>query len=242
MKIGVAQTRPVKGDIAVNIGHHIKLVQLAIDGGAEVIIFPELSLTGHEPSLANELATHKEHNSLDELQTVSDSNNITIGAGMPIRTEGGVLIGMIIFRTGQPREVYYKQYLHADELPFFISGSGQVFINDDKTKAGLAICYELSIPAHSAGVSAAGADIYIASVAKTADGVKKANETLSAIARKYSMTVLMANCVGPCDNFESAGQTSVWNNKSVLMGRLNDKDEGVLIFDTDTKRLISKLH
>ena len=46
MKICVAQTRPVKGDIKANIEHHKKLIDLAISNGGDTIIFPELSITG----------------------------------------------------------------------------------------------------------------------------------------------------------------------------------------------------
>jgi predicted amidohydrolase len=43
MRIGVAQTRPVKGDIRRNIAGHKALIRLAADYGADAIIFPELS-------------------------------------------------------------------------------------------------------------------------------------------------------------------------------------------------------
>jgi hypothetical protein len=85
-----------------------------------------------------------------------------------------------------------------------------------------------------------GARIYIASVAKTADGVSKAIRTLSDIAKKYSMTVLMSNCVGPCDNFEAGGRSSAWNDRGELLGRLNDTAEGFLILDTKNGELVQK--
>jgi predicted amidohydrolase len=46
MKICVAQTRAIKGDIQSNIDNHKKLIDLAISNGANIVIFPELSLTG----------------------------------------------------------------------------------------------------------------------------------------------------------------------------------------------------
>ena len=77
MKIAVAQTRPVKGDIKANIEHHKKMINLAISHGADMIIFPELSITGYEPELAKELATNQDDSRFDELQQISDtqSNN-----------------------------------------------------------------------------------------------------------------------------------------------------------------------
>lgn len=109
-----------------------------------------------------------------------------------------------------------------------------------KRNIALAICYEISVPEHSENAYNSGAEIYIASVAKSADGVEKAVKNLTNIAKQYSMTVLMSNCLGPCDGFESGGKTSIWNNKGLLMGQLNDAAEGILLIDTDTQELIEK--
>ncbi len=57
MKICVAQTKPVKGNILKNINHHKTLIDTAISHGVDTIVFPELSLTGYEPELTEDLAT-----------------------------------------------------------------------------------------------------------------------------------------------------------------------------------------
>ena len=238
MKICVAQTRPVKGDIQSNIINHKKLIDTAIVHETDLIVFPELSITGYEPSLASELATDKDDNRFDVFQKISNSKNIIIGVGMPIKTGSGVQIGMIIFQPGKAREVYAKQHLHSDELPYFVNGKEQFYLNNNSHKIALAICYELSVTGHSANAYNHSADVYLASVAKTAEGVGKAAKSLSDIAKKYSMTVLMSNCVGPCDNFQSAGKTAVWNKKGELVGQLNAESEGLLIFDSETFQLI----
>jgi predicted amidohydrolase len=136
--------------------------------------------------------------------------------------------------------LYSKKYLHPDEEEFFISGQNSSRLINNKPNIGLAICYELSVPEHSENAFKNGAEIYIASVAKTVKGVEKAIKTLSDIANKYSMTVLMSNSVGLCDDGECAGKTSIWNNKGLLAGQLNDTNEGILIIDTDTQELIEK--
>ena len=144
---------------------------------------------------------------------------------------------MVIFQPHKARTTYSKKYIHPDEEPFFISGQNFGCLPGTKPKIGLAICYELSIPEHSENAHQCGAEVYIASVAKTAEGVEKAHKSLSEIAGKYSMTVLMSNCVGHCDNFESAGRTAIWNNKGVLMAQLGSDEEGILIVDTDTQEI-----
>src|SRR5690606_40479604 len=61
---------------------------------------------------------------------------------------------------------------------------------------------------------------------------------LSAIAREYSMTVLMSNCIGIADGQRCAGQSSVWNNQGLLIDQLDDSHEGI-IQDRKSTRLNS---
>lgn len=49
----------------------------------------------------------------------------------------------------------------------------------------------------------------------------------------------MSNCVGDCDNFVSAGKSSVSNDKGQLLSQLNDTNEGIAIFDDDTQESIA---
>ena len=51
MRICVAQSKPIKEDIVANIEQHKKFIHLAIYSKADVIVFPELSITGYEPTL-----------------------------------------------------------------------------------------------------------------------------------------------------------------------------------------------
>ena len=238
MKICVAQTRAVKGNVGANIANHKNFVGLAVSHGAGMIVFPELSITGYEPTLAKALATNKEDDNFQELQDLSDSKDIIIAAGMPIETDQGISIGMIIFQPHQPRQTHFKQHLHPDEEPYFTKGAYQPVLM--AKHIALAICYEISVPAHAEQAYKNGTEIYIASVAKTATGVEKAIETLSEAAKKYSMTVLMSNFVGINDGSECTGQSSVWNNRGKLMEQLNAKDEGLIIFDSETHEIIKE--
>lgn len=240
MKLCAAQTRPVKGDIAENIGSHKKLIDLAVANGANFIIFPELSITGYEPTLAGELATHLNDSRLDDFQTLSDAGPLTVGVGIPLKTTDGITISMVIFQPGKDRAVYSKQYLHADEAPYFVSGHNTVGLLGPEANIAPAICYELSVPEHSDAAHNAGAKTYFASVVKTAAGTAKAVDTLAEIAKTYSMNVVMANCVGVCDGDVCGGRSSVWNQRGQLLGQLNDTDEGILLFDTATQEVIEK--
>ncbi len=232
MKIAVAQTRPVKGDIQKNIDAHKRFIRMAHSLQADLVVFPELSITGYEPALAKDLATTVHDERFDSFQLMSDEMSIIIAVGMPLKTEEGERISLFFFQPNQPRQVYSKQYLHEDEFPFFTAGEGSITLTIDKERIVPAICYEISVPEHAAAAAQNKATIYLASVAKTKEGVEKARTRLSAIAQHYSMTVLMSNCVGRCDNFIAAGHTSAWNNKGELVGRLDSRKEGVLLLNT----------
>ena len=149
MKICIAQTKPIKGNVSANIEAHIKFIELALTLNAEAIFFPELSLTGYEPELARELATNQNDTRLDIFQQISDNNNIIIGLGLPIIADSHIRISMIIFEPNKPRQTYSKQQLHSDEFPYFENGVGQIIIKTKDKNIAPAICYESLQPTHS---------------------------------------------------------------------------------------------
>ena len=240
MKIAVAQTRPIKGEISANIDQHKKLIQLAISQNADAIFFSELSLTGYEPELAKDLATNEDDIRFDDFQTISDTNKITIGLGMPTNTNSGIQISMIIFQPNVARQTYSKQQLHSDELPYFINGEKQIILKVGNKNIAPAICYESLQTNHSENAGKLGAEIYLTSVAKSQNGVEKAMTHYPAVAKKLSVPVLMSNCVGYCDNFESVGKSSVWTKEGDLVGQLDDRHEGIIIFDTETEKVFTQ--
>lgn len=240
MRVCVAQTKPVKGDIESNINSHKNLIDLAAANGAEIIIFPELSVIGYEPELAKELAIHQDDSRFDDFQKIADNKQITIGIGAPTQNIAGICISMIIFQPHKARQTYSKKYLHSDEEAFFVGGESSFGLLDNNAKIAFAICYEVSVQEHAENAFTSGAEIYIASVANSVNGTNKATKRLSEIANKYSMTVLMSSYVGYCANFECGGKTSIWNRNGLLLSQLDDANEGIIIVDTDTQKIIEK--
>ena len=240
MKISVAQLKPIKGNISANIETHKKLIGLAISYKSNAIFFPELSVTGYEPGLAKDLSKNQENREFDDFQEISNKNKITIGIGMPTKSDSGIKISMIIFQPYKPRQSYSKQQLHTDEFPYFVNGEEQIILTVDNKKIAPAICYESLQIEHSENVKKLGAEIYVASVAKSQNGIEKAVKHYPMVAKKFLMPVLMANCVGYCDNFYSIGKSAVWTKQGNLAGQLDDKLEGILIFDTETEEVIEQ--
>jgi predicted amidohydrolase len=211
---------------------HVELIDLAVAHGADVVYFPELSLTGYEPRRATSLATTTTDPRLAVLQQRSDTYNLIIGVGLPIAVGSHVQIGMVWFSPNTPRRGYAKQHLHADELPFFVPGARQLVLEAAAHTLAPAICYESLQLHHADDAAKLGADLYLASVAKPASAVAKAMLHYPTVARKHTMYVMMADCVGPSDDFVSVGQSAVWNTRGELLAQMDTESEGMVLVDT----------
>ncbi|MBX2917463.1 MAG: carbon-nitrogen hydrolase family protein [Cyclobacteriaceae bacterium] len=238
MKLALAQTKPVTGNISANIIAHEQFILNAVADGADAIFFSELSLTGYEPALVEVLAIAPTDARLKLFQELSNQHTINIAVGAPLKTQAGIIISLLIFQPGQPMLVYGKQYLHPDEEPWFVPGNNLAPISINDCRVGLAICYELAVEEHFNTMMPAKPDVYIASVAKFSKGIEPSYKRLAAIA-STGLYALFVNAVGKADNGLCAGGSAVWNRKGELLAKLDDVHGGLLIFDTVTE-LITK--
>lgn len=234
MKIALAQIKPLRGDITGNYQKHKEWIVQARYSNADLIVFPELSLSGYEPSLARELALEPQAKVLDELESLASIHRLTIAVGFPLLIDEGLYIAMGIFQPDADRQLYAKQYLHEDEKTYFLPGKKQIIFRVKGYRIAPAICYEALQEKHSQRVFLLGADIYIASVAKPQRGIDKAYQWLPVITKKYSVPVLMVNSIGCCDNFLSAGQSAIWQKGGALQAQLNSRDEALLFYQTNS--------
>lgn len=235
MKICIAQIRAIKGNIEESLKQHIAYIEAAAQQGAAMVMFPELSLTGYEPSLAKTLASTQDDTRFDIIQYYSDHHQITICAGMPTQQQEDLFISMLIFQPGKERATYSKQYLFPPEKEVFSSGKEQVFIQLNGQIIAPAICYELSNPEHSEKARQHHARFYMASVLNSVSGVGNDLHKLSHIAQQHQMTTFMANYVGQSGGYDCAGKSSVWDEEGKLLKQLDSQAEGLLIYDTRSK-------
>ena len=240
MRVAIAQIEAIKGNIEKNIENHLKWIKQAIQNNADMVVFPELSLTGYEPDLAESLATNQDDTRLDVMQSLSDKNGITIGVGLPTRKEGNVFVSMIIIQPYKERITYSKQYLYPPEKSIFTAGKNPLVLNFETEVVSPAICYETSNKAHCEYASQNNATIYIASVLSSIGGIDAELKKLSDIAKNKNMVTFMANYVGKSGGYECAGKSSVWDTTGKLIGQLETGTEGILIYDTETIEIVKK--
>jgi len=116
-----AQTRPKRGDIESNLSDHYRVINLASKKQADLIVFPEMSITGYERENARELAFVENDKRLDKLRKLSANKNIIVIAGCPILIKDELYIGSFIIKPDNSISIYTKQFLHTGEDVFFKS-------------------------------------------------------------------------------------------------------------------------
>ena len=230
MILAAAQTKPKRGNIASNLLNHYQLIELAAQNGAQLIAFPEMSITGYERENAMELALAEDDYRIDHLKDLATDNNIVIIAGAPILTENQLFIGEFIIAPNDSVSVYTKQFLHEGEDEFFQSSfDNNPIVTIENPNIPLAICAHIDNPKHPENASKNNADIYIASIFFSPNGIPNAYRDLQNYAEKHQMNVLMANFSGESWGSPSAGQSAFWNTKGELVAQMNDSDSGLLL-------------
>ena len=231
MIIAVAQTRPVAGDIAANLTHHLRYIHVAMAQEVDVLVFPELSLTGYEPPMAAQLASDGADSRFAELQHCSDAAQMAIAVGLPLRTNDKPQIGMLIFRPQQAVLTYGKHYLHASEQAYFSAGAPPAIFPHGDWRIAPAICYELSCAAHAQSAAAQGATLYMASICCSQTGIGKDVQALAGIAKQYGIMAMMANYVGTSGDYACAGQSGFWDENGACIAQLDGEEEALLVYD-----------
>ncbi|TDO71416.1 putative amidohydrolase [Flavobacterium chryseum] len=232
MILAAAQTKPTRGNIDANLSDHYRLIELAVQNRAQLIAFPELSITGYERENAQQLAFKKDDSRLDHLKKLAVENNIIIIAGAPIEIEDQLFIGEFIISPNNSVAVYTKQFLHEGEDEFFQSSFDyNPMITIEDQKISFAICADIDNPLHPENASKKETDIYIASIFFSPNGIPNAHRDLQNYAQKHKMNVLMSNFSGESWGYPSGGKSAFWNNKGELVAEMNDSDSGLLLIE-----------
>jgi predicted amidohydrolase len=80
MRIALAQMNSAPGDLGANLQRHLDRIQAAIDAGADLVVFPELSLAGDfQDDLDSNLALSMDSHDLQEIAAASREIDIVAG-------------------------------------------------------------------------------------------------------------------------------------------------------------------
>ncbi|KQT50959.1 hypothetical protein ASG43_06845 [Aureimonas sp. Leaf454] len=138
------------------------LVADAAMDGADVVVFPELALTGYGAgeTIASE-AEPAEGAALADLRALADAHRITIVTGLALAEESGVSNAAVAVQPGRPPVVYAKRHLYgAYEKALFVPGTTpSPLFEVAGMKAGLLVCFDVEFPERVRELAEAGAEI-----------------------------------------------------------------------------------
>lgn len=240
--LAVAQTCPVPGDVAANTDAHCRMAALAAEAGARVVVFPELSLTGYELDLANDLAFTSDDVRLEPLCDAATRHAITIIAGAPVRIECRLHIGALIIRPDAAPLVYTKHRLGAfsedaarfgtvppAEATVFEPGTLDPRVTFGEGSAALAICADIGLPEHAQRAADAGANAYLAGMFVIPSDLEADTERLQRYATHHRMVVAFANYGAPTGGLAAAGSSTIWSDTGARIARVEGVGAGLAV-------------
>lgn len=218
LTLAAAQTLSSAGDVPANIQRHLVFLQAAAEQGVQLLVFPELSLTGYEPSLSAGLAIAPDDAVLTPLREAARALQLTAVVGMPIRlaTQPGVLIGALVLGADGSLAVYTKQHLHPGEEVAFVAGQGGDALQWGEDRIALAVCADFSHASHPRAAAESGANVYAAGVLISEGGYATDAALLEGYAIEHEMLVLMANHGGPSGGWTCAGRSAIWGAQGLI--------------------------
>ncbi|WP_050478304.1 carbon-nitrogen hydrolase family protein [Herbaspirillum rhizosphaerae] len=224
LAIAAAQTLSVTGDMSANIARHGKAIAQAGEHGVNLLVFPELSLTGYALHVARSLAIRPDDAMLAPLHLQAQRLGMTVVVGVPLAAEDGGLphIGAVLLGGSGAPTFYAKQHLYGDENKLFSPGRQSNLCEVAGTRVALAICADVSQPAHVAQAAADEAALYAAGVMVTDKGYASEASMLQGYSARYGIGVLMANHGGPTGDWQAVGRSAFWAGGELIVDAPGD--------------------
>ncbi|WP_275576206.1 nitrilase-related carbon-nitrogen hydrolase, partial [Aquitalea magnusonii] len=115
MRIALAQFNPIVGDIVGNTRKILDLAQAAMAQGADILVTPELALTGYSPEdlLLRDSFYRACSAAMDQLMEL---DGITLVIGHPVKLGHERFNAATVLRDGNRLGQYHKMLLPNDEV------------------------------------------------------------------------------------------------------------------------------
>jgi NAD+ synthase (glutamine-hydrolysing) len=232
LRISIAQVNLLVGDITGNAQRIIASAQEALKQQADVLMLPELALTGY-PSLAKRVEKALAQ-LLDELPP-----DLYVLLGYP-RASGGKLYNAAgVLHRGEILAEYFKQelpnYQVFDEKRYFAAGDRPCVLRIKGVDVAISVCEDIWHPGPMAQASEAGAGLMLNINASPFHRGKQA-ERLAMLAqrtREGGMPIVYANLVGGQDELVFDGGSLVVDGAGTVVFQAPLFEEGLFTVDFD---------
>lgn len=246
MKVAIAQIKPVLGDLEENIKKHREFIGLAKASGADLVVFPELSLTGYSlKDLTNEVAIRLDDKRL--LPLIGLSNDIDIVVGLVEESDEYLYFNSALYLSQgeilhNHRKIYLPTYGMFEEGRHFAMGDKLRVFRTNFGKIGIIICEEAWHTICPLLLTLEGALLIINIADGTARGVGTPGRLSSAktwermntfYAINHSVFFLFANRVGVEDGVTFWGGSEILDPFGELIVKGSYFDEELLVGEID---------
>ncbi|MGO9488492.1 MAG: NAD+ synthase, partial [Solirubrobacteraceae bacterium] len=239
MRLALCQINPTVGDIAGNAERIARGMREARGAGAELVLFPEMALTGYPPEdlLLKEHFLGDAARALQELAEGTDG--IAAVVGFPERAEDAYNAAALLADGrvhGVYRKVYLPNYGVFDEQRYFQAGRSGAVVELDGRSIGLTVCEDIWEPGPPASEEAlAGATLIVnisASPYHAGKGLER-EQMLAQRARDNLAVVAFCGLVGGQDELVFDGQSCVIDHTGTTIARAAQFREELLLCDVD---------
>lgn len=149
-RVGMAQINPRLGDVGANMALYEARVREAAGAGVEVLVFPELSLTGYFlRDMVPDVAVRLESPEMERLRALS--SEVSLVAGLVLESEDHRFYNAAVYlEDGEVRHIHRKVYLPTygmfDEQRYFARGDRVRAFDTRHGRLALLICEDLWHP------------------------------------------------------------------------------------------------
>ena len=239
LRVALAQANLLVGDIEGNAGRIIALAEQARDRrGADVVVFPELALTGYPPEdlLLRPGLRERCRHALEGIRR--RVRGIAVVVGHPQDRHGSLYNAASVLFDGERRQTALKQHLPNysvfDERRYFEPGPARPCVAEIKgVRLGINICEDVWMPGPVRDNRAAGAEI-ILNLNASPYHTGKAGEregVVSARVAESGLPVVYVNLVGGQDELVFDGGSFVMNADDEVVLRAPLFEEGLYCCD-----------
>src|SRR3984885_9575018 len=261
VKIALGQINPTVGDFSGNAAKIIKFSRRAQAAGAELILFPELSVCGYPPRDLVERPWFVAHNreTAEQIATATRGIAVICGIVTPAESETGksVMNSAALLRDGKVAFVQSKMLLPTydvfDEMRNFAPARSQSLFPFCGDQVALTICEDAwndklfwpkrlyVVDPIEALIRAGGNLVLNISASPFWIGKREIRrDMLAAIARHHKVSVAMVNQVGGNDSLVFDGSSIVLNAEGKIIAQACSFEEDLIFFDSNT--LTGELH